>query len=307
MTSDDGKVISMLNKEKQVNVIIDNEKCTKCGQCVALCPEYLGWEDKEIRPKKDSPYGCLQCGHCMMVCPNNAIFVEGEGISANDLVSIDRETPDNDSLNALFFKRRSIRKFKNQQVSNEIIDKILEAAATAPVGIPPSEVKVLIINGNDKVQVLASDLSTTMEKMLSKLRPNLLKYLNPLIGENAQFKMLKDFFLPLLKFIVDERKNDKDFLFYNAPTVIIFYGTDLSSKEDQILTSSYAAMSAESLGLGTCIIGSVAPFFERDKKLKEKYGISKGDIVGTAFILGYPDVKFNKGIKRRFKDVKYYN
>jgi nitroreductase len=38
--------------------------------------------------------------------------------------------------------RRSVREYKPDPVSREMIEQILNAASTAPMGIPPSEVHV---------------------------------------------------------------------------------------------------------------------------------------------------------------------
>jgi nitroreductase/NAD-dependent dihydropyrimidine dehydrogenase PreA subunit len=295
----------MLNKEKPVTVEIDNEKCTHCGLCTSICAgEYLVLANNSIKINENSLFGCVQCGNCMMMCPNNAIKVRGEGVSENDIIPLNDNLPDFDAVNSLFLKRRSIRKFKNQEIPQEIINKILEAASTAPISIPPSETKILVINGFDKVQELADELVIRFDKVKKVMNPVVLSLFRPFMGENKH-KVFKEFVLPLLKTLSTERKKGNDILFYNAPAVLLFYGTSMNlDKEDQIIASTYASIAAEAMGLGTCIIGSVVPGF--DDKLKKKYGILKDEPLGTAFILGYPDQKFNKGIKRKFNAVRYH-
>ncbi|OGH97615.1 MAG: hypothetical protein A2104_02805 [Candidatus Melainabacteria bacterium GWF2_32_7] len=296
----------MLNKDKPVEIVIDDQSCINCSYCASICPaDYLISKNNKIYANENSPFGCIQCGHCMMNCPTNSIKIRGEGISENDIVHLSEHLPDFDAINSLFIKRRSIRKFKNQEIPKEIIDKIIQAASTAPISIPPSEVKILVINGFDKVQEFAEDLVKGFVQFQKIFNPLTLKLFKPIIGE-VQYKLFKDFILPLAKITVDARKEGNDVLFYNAPTVVLFYGTELTDKEDKILASAHAAIAAESLGLGTCIIGSVPPLLEKDKKLKEKYGILKNEKPGMAFVLGYPDIKFKRGIQRRFKAVRYY-
>jgi hypothetical protein len=53
------------------------------------------------------------------------------------------------------------------------------------------------------------------------------------------------------------------------------------------------------------MIGMVAPFLERDKKLKAKYGIPKSNKPGIVLIMGYPATNFKRGIRRRFASVTY--
>lgn len=296
----------MLNKEKQVEVIFNKQKCTNCGLCAKVCPsEFLIFQNNEIKINEDNLFGCIQCGHCMMACPNDSIIIRGEGICENDVFELDKNLADYDRLYSLFSKRRSARKFKNQTVSQEIIDKILQAASTGAISIPPYEVKVLVINGYNKVQEFADDVVISLEKMLKIINPFTLALFRPLIG-NTNCKLFKDFVIPLIKLTVESRKKGEDLLFYNAPALILFYTTELADKEDSIISSTLAATAAETLGLGSCIIGTVPPAINNNKKLKQKYGIGKNEKAAMAFILGYPETVFSKGIKRRFKEVRYY-
>ncbi len=296
--------LCMLNKDKLVEVITD-DTCTNCAHCVSVCPaEYLKMKDNKIKANADSPFGCIQCGVCMMNCPNNSIKIRGQGISEKDLIELPKEKPDFNAINSLFLGRRSIRNFKKQEVSEDLINKILDAGTTAPISIPPSEVKVLVINGQDKVQDFACEITETFDKMIKFLNPVVLRLLKHFMG--PQYEILKEFIMPYAKLAIDARKKGEDILLYNAPAIIVFYGSELCEKEDQILAATHASIAAEALGLGTCIIGGVPPCIDKNNKLRKKYGLLKNEKASIAFILGHPDVKFNKGIKRRFKDVKYF-
>jgi nitroreductase len=109
----------------------------------------------------------------------------------------------------------------------------------------------------------------------------------------------------VLKFTLDKRKEGKDLLFYNAPAVIVFCGGKYTVMEDGMLAATYSHIAAESLGLGSCFIGSVGPAMGKNKKLRNKYGLEKTDNVYVGFILGYPVTEFKKSVKREFLDVKY--
>lgn len=295
----------MLNRERPVEITI-NDTCTKCGLCTEVCAEYLQREGDNIKINEDSIFGCFQCGHCMLVCPNNAIKVKGEGISAEDVFLLNKKQADYDSLYSLLSSRRSTRKFKKQEVPQELIDKILQAASTGPISIPPSEVKVLVINGFDKVQTFADEIVNELMKMRKIMNTFSLKLFKFFMGKYS-YKIFKEFVLPLIKLIIENRKKGKDFLFYNAPAVILFYTTPLAEKEDAVINATLAMTAAESLGLGSCVIGSVPYVLDNNSaKLKAKYGIAREEKSAMALILGYPEKKFSKGIKRRFKEVRYF-
>lgn len=299
----------MFNKEKPVSVNIDEQKCLKCGVCINLCPNYLKFGDNgfpcaRTNDDNENLFGCIQCGNCMMICPKDAIEVVGEDINTSHLRELNPDLPNYGAINSLFLQRRSCRKFIQQDVSKEDIEKIINSAATAAVSIPPSEVKVLVIQGREKVQILAGEVMHGFKNFV-KMGPLFLPFIRLFSGK-TQYKMFKEFILPLGKTMVEAYEKGVDELFYNAPAVIIFYGTELTDKEDMHIAATQATIAAEALGLGTCIIGSVSAMFENDKKLRKKYGILKTDKIGMGFVLGYPEVKFRKAFQRKFKEVRYY-
>lgn len=298
----------MFNKEKPVDTIVDKEKCIKCGLCTEMCPVYLkigseGFPVARELDEEENLFGCIQCGNCMMVCPQDAIEIVGEDIDKNHLRELNPDLPDYESVNSLFLKRRSCRKFKEQNVEKELIEKIINSAATAAVSIPPSEVKVLVIQGREKVKELKEDIMTNFEKFI-KISPLILPFMK-LFGKKADYKAFKEFVLPLGKGMIKNYKKGIDDLFYEAPCVMVFYGSENIDKEDMLIAATQATIAAEALGIGTCIIGTVGAMLENNPHLRKKYGILKTDKVGTAFILGYPEVKYRKAFQRRFKEVTY--
>ena len=83
--------ISTKPKDKSTGaIILDPEKCVKCGRCVQVCQqlqgvyalEFCGRGDKTTMspafnlPLNDSP--CIKCGQCIAHCPVGAIYEEDE-------------------------------------------------------------------------------------------------------------------------------------------------------------------------------------------------------------------------------------
>lgn len=298
----------MFNKEKPVKTIVDKEKCIKCGLCIEMCPAYLkkdenGFPTAREMDDEENLFGCIQCGNCMMLCPKNAIEIKGEDIDKSHLRELNSNLADYETVNSLFLKRRSCRKFKEQEVEKELIDKIINSAATAAVSIPPSEVQVLVVQSREKVKELADDIMTNFEKFL-KMCPFILPFMK-LFGKKADYKMFKEFVLPLGKGMAKNYKKGIDDLFYEAPCVMLFYGTENTDKEDMLIAATQATIAAEALGLGTCIIGSLGAMFQNNPKLRKKYGIEKTDKIGSGFILGYPEIKYRKAFQRNFKKVTF--
>lgn len=297
----------MFNKEKPVQLLVQKDKCVKCSKCIEICSSYLKIGEEGfpcVNEGEENLFGCIQCGSCMMVCPTDAIEIQGEDIDKEHLREFGKTIADYDSLYSLFLKRRSIRKYKNQEVSKEIFEQIIQAAATAAVSIPPSEVKVLIINGREKVQELAGDLIVEMKKFVKMMNPFILGLFGIFAGKDTK-RMFKEFVLPLCKEIINKRNEGEDVLFYDAPAVMMFNSSEFSDKEDQLIASTQATLAAEALGLGTCFIGTLGAMLQMNKKLRKKYGILPKDKVGSGFILGYPDVKYERAFQRKFKEVRF--
>lgn len=62
-----GATYSCFNKFSLYRYVIDEEKCTKCGQCQKACKmDIKVWE-------KPNDFECIRCGDCKRACPNGAI------------------------------------------------------------------------------------------------------------------------------------------------------------------------------------------------------------------------------------------
>ncbi len=150
-------------KEKGI-ISINTALCNGCGLCVSVCKDFnLVIEDEKVRESSTSFFGCIACGHCMAICPADAIAVSGRTLSPADLFTLPEKSSITgyEQLMALLQCRRSIREFTGQEIEPGIIQKILDAAGTAPMGIPPSDVNVMIIHGKKKQGPLQRIFQTT--------------------------------------------------------------------------------------------------------------------------------------------------
>ena len=288
-------------------ILIDHEQCILCGRCVNVCcgkPLYMA--DGKVQIDQERLFGCIGCGHCMAVCPKNCIKIKGRELSPDDCFDL----PDNAArakypeLKSLMSGRRSVRRYLDKAVEQDKIDEILDAAASAPSGYPPSDVKVLVINGREKVTRFAFENIEYSSKFRWMFSPLMRILLRPFVGR-AAVESYENFIYPALGFFVEARSKGEDWLLYGAPVAMLFYGSAYSDPCDPYIAATYAMLAAESLGLGSCMIGSVAPFLRHNKKLKEKYGIAQDMREGLIVLFGYSAVEFRRGIRRTFADVKY--
>jgi ferredoxin len=287
---------------KEVKIIVDRT-CTSCGQCVAVCPaEYLELKDGKPVERANPVMGCITCGHCAAICPEAAITVETEGMSREDVFAFSSsKMASHEELFRLMANRRSVRQFQERAVPREVTDKILEAAQQAPAGLPPSTVRAAVIDGKDKVRSFAFDFLDETGKMGWMFSPVGIWTLRPFMSAEMH-KEMREKIAPLYRGLLDGRKQGKDFLFYDAPLAMIF--TASGDATDAVIACTYAMIAAESLGLGSCMIGTVTPMLPRvGKAFKEKYGLAGATEYGLAIVFGYPKVKFQQAVRRRFAGI----
>lgn len=290
-------------------VEIDKDKCTICGLCVQVCkgaPLFI--EDKSVKVDNNRVFGCIACGQCMAVCPNKAIKVNGRGMTTDDVTELPKfeDRANYESLRSLMMSRRSVRNYKKQRVEREIIEKILETSATAPNGLGSSDVEVLVLDGNEKVDEFTLGLIKVLKKSMWLFSPIMLKIYRPFIRKET-YDSLKTFASTAIETFVRNYDEGKNWLTYSAPLAMLFHASPYADPADPYIPATYAMLTAQSLGLGSCMLGIpnlLLNFF--GKKIKEKYGIPLKNKNGIMVIFGYPDIKYNFALKRRFSNVKFY-
>ncbi len=286
-------------------VRIDEETCNQCGQCAKICPaDVLTMDKGHVQVCDNSPFGCIACGHCMMVCPEGAIRVTGRGLSPDDLIPLPpkESRATGEQLAALMRSRRSVRRFQNRDVPSELLDRIVELAATAPMGIPPWDVGCVVINGREAVQHLAAEIIKGYKQFLTIFRPWVLMLMRPFVGR-ATYDQFRHFIQPLAQSYVNGRNEGRDILFYDAPAVLIFHHSPYAEAIDAAIACTYAMLAAESFGLGNTIIGGAPPILQRNRPLCDDLGIPRGNTPSLALIVGYPTTHFKRAVVRRFTTV----
>ena len=289
-------------------ISIDFEKCNACGLCVSVCKDFsIVMSESSVIVSENPLFGCVGCGHCMAICPTGAIEIQGRTLSPDQLFDLpEKEKSANyEQLTALLERRRSIREFKDKEVEEELVEKILSAARTAPMGLPPSDVNVLVLNGKQKNRDFASDFCTYLSGMKWFVSDWFLALMRPFWGK-ANDEMFRGFVKPVFKAYTENMEQGINLITYDAPLALYFYGSPYTDPADPIVAATYAMIAAESMGLGTCMLGAIHPLIQNGKKaqqFREKYGIRFKSREGLFVVVGYPAVHYKKGIQRSFASV----
>lgn len=294
---------------EKAEISLNTQKCTNCGLCVSVCKDFsLVMENKKVRISDNPLFGCVGCGHCMAICPTGAIEINGRMLSPNQLFDLPAKesAADFSQLMALLQRRRSIREFKDKEVEKELVEKIVDAAQTAPMGVPPSDVNILVISGKMNIRTFSKDFCDYLNGMKWFVSDGFLAIMRPFLGK-ANNELFRKFLKPVINIFTTKMKEGTDLVNYDAPLAIYFYGSPYTDPADPIIAATYAMIAAESLGLGTCMLGTVHPLIQNGKKaqkFREDHGIKFTSREGLFVVIGYPAVKYRKGINRTFASIQ---
>lgn len=169
------------------------------------------------------------------------------------------ETPVQDSLKnqvvETIMTRRSVRQYKPQAVEREKMQTIVECGINAPNAMNKQPWEVRVVDNADYINGVTE----------------LYKKANPKASEDPAFKNM----------------------FRNAPTVV-FIGHDTKSESSPFdcgLLAENMMISAWSMGIGSCCLGSPARFMKTPEAAEylQKLGFSEGYELLYCIGFGYPD------------------
>ena len=152
-------------------------------------------------------------------------------------------------------ERRSIRKYKPQPVEREKMQTIVECGVNAPNAMNRQPWEVRVVDNPDFINGVTE----------------LYKKEQPKVAEDPNFKNM----------------------FRNAPTVV-FIGRDVQSGSAEFdcgLLSENMMLAAQSMGIGSCCLGSPAAFMRSPAAAEylKKLGFSEGYELLYCIAFGYPD------------------
>lgn len=169
------------------------------------------------------------------------------------------ETPVQDSLKnqvvETIMTRRSVRQYKPQAVERDKMQTIVECGINAPNAMNKQPWEVRVVDNADYINGVTE----------------LYKKANPKAAEDPAFKNM----------------------FRNAPTVV-FIGHDTKSESSPFdcgLLAENMMISAWSMGIGSCCLGSPARFMKTPEAAEylQKLGFSEGYELLYCIGFGYPD------------------
>jgi nitroreductase/NAD-dependent dihydropyrimidine dehydrogenase PreA subunit len=285
---------------------INHETCIRCARCVNICPmDHLELVADRIRPSADPLRWCILCAHCMSVCPTKSVVTKS--FDYHEFDDLPDKLPGLEDFLPLLKARRSMRHYQPQPVPREMLERILDAASTAPMAFPPSGVEIVVLDEREKIEEIIPAMLGEFRRWVYAFTSPLLKPLMRLMMPAYAIPSMQNEIIPFARGILIAAEKGRDLLTYEAPAMFLFHSSKFveSFVENCTLAKTYAMIAAEGLGLGTCIVGMIPPAVDRNRELRGKLGIPKGNQVVGCLVLGFPRDTHNRSIPRRFKSVKW--
>ncbi|WP_320046530.1 nitroreductase family protein [uncultured Ilyobacter sp.] len=269
-------------------MIVNEEKCIGCGLCVKDCfPKDIDLIDKKA---KINNVTCFKCGHCIAVCPKDAVTTDEYNMS--EVVEYDKDKFQIDSDNLMnFIKfRRSIRQFKDKEVEEEKLSKIIEAGRFTETAGNMQDVSYIVIReGLQELRKLTLEtLNTIGKEILSNITPENIMYVK---YAKLWVKMYKKY---------KENPDGEDELFFNAPAVIVVAA---NFQVNGVLASSNMELMTNALDLGALFSGFFVRAAAGNKEIREFLGIKEGKEIATCMIIGYPNIKYKRTVPRKTAEI----
>lgn len=260
---------------------VDPSKCTRCKQCVLDCPsriiEQAGDAVPLIRP--ENAERCIRCQHCLAICPAAAVSIFGRD-PARSLPLTAASFPKLDQMINLVRGRRSVRRYRNENVDPTLLQQLLAALGNAPSAVNRMALTFHVIDDKSVMERLRTLTLTSLQKAMQAGRiPEQQAYLVQAVPAWFDQKI--------------------DVIFRGAPHMLVISAgpESVCPQEDVNLALAYFDLMAKTAGIGTVWCGLAKMAMEALPAVKASIGIPSGHYY-YPMLFGMPAVRYSRSVQR---------
>jgi len=258
-----------------INFTVNQSLCTKCGACVTDCPAMIiAMENGYPAISAEKEATCYKCQHCLAICPTGAVSILGLKQTVSRPLADGFPSPDKMAM--LIKGRRSVRRYKDENLDPALLQHLLEVAGHAPSGMNSRQVRFTVVDDKDK---------------MAKLREEVMSGLVKMVQDNALPEGLSYY----ADFIAMWEKNRWDVIFRGAPHLLITSAPKsvASPLPDCLIALTYFELFAQANGVGT-VWNGLAKLAINDllPGIRERLAIPDDHLIGYAMAFGRPAVHY---------------
>lgn len=259
-----------------LDLVIDRERCIRCGACISACGRAVFVDDGEGGPEAppENEGLCNFCGHCSAVCPAGAIV--SPGYDGEKAIPLDfAPLVDFQAAKRFLLSCRSMRGYKEEAVPREEILELLDVARKAPTASNAQGLRWLVIDDKEKMRAFSA---LTMEWFDTVVRHD--------PAWNARYNIDN---------MMARYKNGYDPIMRGAPcAAFVLTGKDAPyGPTDASIALTYFCLAANAKNIGSCWCGYGMRALKDYKPLREFMGLDDNTAVQAIAFFGYPTLKYH--------------
>lgn len=250
-------------------ITLYQDKCIRCGLCVAVCPAQV-LKMSTNGPEEINADACMACGHCVAVCPREAIDNSRTPLSKQTGIKLPKLKPD--EAENFLRSRRSIRSYNDQPVPREKLTALVNVAHYAQSGHNLQGISYLIIDDRKILDQAVELVIQEFEK------------------DNVSSS-----------FITRYRENGIDTILRGAPSLILALADENfpRGRENSIISLTYLELYAQSENLGSCWAGMFERIAMKDNSpITKLFQIPSDKKITGAVMVGYPKYSYARLVDR---------
>jgi nitroreductase/NAD-dependent dihydropyrimidine dehydrogenase PreA subunit len=259
---------------------INQQTCTRCGECVADCPARIITMDEGFPAiVADKEASCYRCQHCLAVCPVGAVSILG--LKPTGSTPLKGHGPDPDQLEILMKGRRSVRRYKPENLEPELLQRLLDVAWHAPTGMNSRDVLFTVVDDREKLAGLRTEVMAGIGRLVREEK----------LPEGMEF---------FADFARLWEEKGVDILFRGAPHLLIASAPrhGASPAPDCLIALSYFELFAQSLEVGT-VWNGLTKWAINDllPETRQRLKIPEDHVIGYVISFGKPAFRYHRTVQ----------
>jgi len=283
-----------------IRPVIDADRCDGCGRCVEVCPLDILVPAESGVPEPIGEAHCFACGQCVAVCPLEAISHPAMKPEHFRELLPPEESTTPESFLDLLRKRRSVRRYTDEQISGETIMRLIEAAVQAPSGLNEQSWHFNVIQDPERLARVRRRIVAIYRSLIRMLDAPFSRLMLRLMIGAENLETMEEA-RAVIESIIEAHSSGGDRLLWGAPTLIIVHSPEEDPMGEESAHYAVADMMAmaTAMGLGTCVVGFLVTVAERDGRLREYLQVPEDHDIATALVVGYPDAEYLRSVDKR--------